>query len=135
MNTFMNILTFIVAVVVPIVIPIVAFPLFCYSLLYVIDRKEIKDNKIITVFLAAGTLYMLYISYVFSILVLKSKSLLITYAIIYAVTFLIQFFIAKKKAKKDDKLRINKINSDKEIKEWFLNIKKSIKHKFSKSTK
>lgn len=135
MSLFMNVLTIIVTIIVPIIIPIIAFPFFCYSLLYVIDRKEIKDNKILTAFLLLGTLYMLYISYVFSISILKSKSLLITYAIIYTITFLIQFFIAKKKAKRDNKLRINKINSDKEIKEEFLKLKRSIKHNFSKNTK
>ena len=135
MNTFMNILTFIAMVIVPIVLPIVGFAMFNYSLLYIIDRKEVKENKIMTTFLVICILCLFFISFDFLFIILKSKLLFITHVIIYAATFLIQFFIVKKRANRDNKLRINNINSDKEIKDWFSNLKKDIKHSSSKSAK
>lgn len=135
MNTFMNILTFIAMVVVPIIIPVAAFPMFNYSLLYIIDRKEVKENKIMTAFLVICILCLFFISFDFLFIILKSKFLFITHIIIYAITFLVQFFIVKKRANRDNKLRINNINSDKEIKEWFSDLKKGIKHNSSKSAK
>lgn len=134
MNTFMNILTFIAMVIVPIIIPVAAFPMFNYSLLYIIDRKEVKENKIMTTFLVICILCLFFISFDFLFIILKSKLLFIAHAIVYAITFLVQFFIVKKRANRDNKLRINNINSDKEIKDWFFNLKKGI-HNSSKSAK